>query len=205
MKKKTIALVLACVLCVAIGIGGTLAWLTANSTPVVNTFTTSDINITLDETSGDTYKMIPGYDIAKDPKVTVKAGSEACYVFVKLKKSNNYDSFLEEPVVRTPWKQLKNGEVVVEGVYYIDALTTAVSSDTSYYVLAGGTATGFENGMVTVKGEGVTKKMMNDLTPATYPTLTVTAYASQMYKNNTETFSAYEAWQNAQPTTTPGA
>ena len=204
MKKKTIALVLACIVCVGIGVSGTLAWLTATSGEVKNTFSTSDIDITLTETTGSSYQMVPGYTISKDPKVTVKAGSEACYVFVKLEKSDNYDTFLEEPVVRSPWKQLKNGDVVVEGVYYIEELTTTVSSDTSYYVLAGGTATGFENGMVTVKGEGVTKKMMNDLAQATYPTLTVTAYASQMYKNNTEKFEPYEAWQNAQPTTTPG-
>lgn len=28
------------------------------------------------------------------------------------------------------------------------------------------------------------------------PTLTITAYASQLYKNNTDTFTAAEAWAN---------
>ena len=66
MKKKTIALVLACVICVGIGIGGTLAWLTATTDDVTNTFTTSDINITLAETKTD-FKMVPGCTIEKDP------------------------------------------------------------------------------------------------------------------------------------------
>ena len=48
---------------------------------------------------------------------------------------------------------------------------------------------------VTVKGE-VTKEMMNALTDATYPTLTVTAYASQFNKNATEAFIVNEAWTN---------
>lgn len=38
--------------------------------------------------------------------------------------------------------------------------------------------------------------MMNSLEQNTYPTLTVTAYASQLYKNNTQTFTAAEAWAN---------
>ena len=40
---------------------------------------------------------------------------------------------------------------------------------------------------------------MNDLTEEAYPTLTVTAYASQQYKNNTEHFTPAEAWENVQP------
>jgi protein-disulfide isomerase-like protein with CxxC motif len=45
----------------------------------------------------------------------------------------------------------------------------------------------------------VTKTMMNELTANTYPTLTVTAYASQLYKNNTTQFTAAEAWTNVAP------
>ena len=82
MKKK-ITLLLSLVLAVAMGIGGTLAWLTAKTEAVKNTFTVGNINITLTETTTN-YKMVPGQTIAKDPKVTVKAGSEACWLFVKI-------------------------------------------------------------------------------------------------------------------------
>lgn len=92
-KKATIAVVaLALVLCFAIG--GTLAWLVDESDKVVNTFTYGDINIDLSETTGEKYKMIPGNDITKDPKVTVEANSEACWLFVKVEKSDNYADYL---------------------------------------------------------------------------------------------------------------
>ena len=75
MKKRTMALLAAVLLVVGVAIGGTLAWLTAQSDTVVNTFTTSDIEIELKEDIGKTsnyqFKMIPGYTIDKDPKVTV--------------------------------------------------------------------------------------------------------------------------------------
>ena len=68
MKKKTLALLAALVLVIGCIIGGTLAWLTAKSDVVTNTFTTSDITVELKETTGTQYKMIPGYAIRKDPK-----------------------------------------------------------------------------------------------------------------------------------------
>ena len=95
MKKKGLAMVLALVLLAVCAVSGTLAWLTAKSEVVTNTFTTSDIKVELKETTGQKYKMIPGYTISKDPKATVLAGSEECYLFVKLDKSTNFDTYLE--------------------------------------------------------------------------------------------------------------
>ena len=94
MKKKlTVSLaVLALVACMAAG--ATLAWLTAKTSSVTNTFTYGDINIELKETTGESYKMVPGNKITKDPKVTVKANSEACWLFVKVEKSGNFDKFM---------------------------------------------------------------------------------------------------------------
>ena len=95
MKKKAMALVLALGL-VTVGIvGGTMAWLTAEATEVKNVFTDSDINITLTETglqnNKNSYKMIPGHPIAKDPKVKVVDGSEDCWLFVKITESTTPD------------------------------------------------------------------------------------------------------------------
>ena len=94
MKKKlTVSLaVLALVACMAAG--ATLAWLTAKTSSVTNTFTYGDINIELKETTGESYKMVPGNTIDKDPKVTVKANSEECWLFVKVEKSDNFDKFM---------------------------------------------------------------------------------------------------------------
>ncbi|MEE0740714.1 MAG: SipW-dependent-type signal peptide-containing protein [Emergencia sp.] len=178
MKKKTLALVLALVL---VGIiGGTIAWLTDSTEEVVNTFTDSNIEITLKETTGEEYKMVPGYTIGKDPKVTVEAGSEKCYLFVKLEKSDNFTDFLTY--------EMADGWIALDGVdnVYYRTVDTA-DKDTVYSVL--------KDDQVIVKGN-VTKEMMNDLTKDNYPTLNVTAYASQYNKNATESFAVNEAWTN---------
>lgn len=183
MKKKSLALFLAIALVVVGAVAGTVAWLTAQTTAVKNTFTTSDIKIELTETTGENYKMIPGCTIGKDPKVTVKADSEACYLFVKLEKSDNFDQYMTYEMV-DGWEPLPEAP----GVYY--RKVAAATADTTFEVLKGN--------QVSVKGK-VTKAQMNGLTADTYPTLTVTAYASQQYKNNTETFTAAEAWANIAP------
>lgn len=185
MKKKTIALVMAVVLLMVATVGGTLAWLTASSSEVKNTFTTSDINVELKETTGDSYQMIPGYTITKDPEATVKANSVSCFLFVKLTKSTNYDTFLENYTIADGWTALTD----VDGVYYreVEGTNGIIAADTTFDVLKGDS--------LTVKGS-VTKADMNGLTESTYPTLTIQVYASQMYKNNTQKFTAAQAWAN---------
>lgn len=183
MKKKSLALLLAIAIVVVGAVAGTVAWLTDQTPSVTNTFTTSDINIELKETKNN-FQMIPGWNIEKDPKVTVKAGSEACYLFVKLEKSADFDTFMTYEMAEG-WTALPGND----GVFYREV--AAATADTTYEVL--------KDNQVTVKGT-VTKAQMNALTAAdTYPTLTVTAYASQLYKNNTETFTAAEAWDNIAP------
>ena len=77
--KRTIAAMLAVAMLFGCVVGGTVAWLTTKTEAVVNTFTVGDINITLTETPKD-FKMVPGNTISKDPKVTVKDGSEASWI-----------------------------------------------------------------------------------------------------------------------------
>ena len=189
MKKKGLALVLALTLLVVGAVAGTLAWLTATSDVVTNTFTTSDIKVELKETTGDEYKMIPGYTISKDPKAKVLAGSEECYLFVKLAKSAGFDTYLEYEVA-DGWTQLttdKDGKAITDLVYYRKVQTADIG--TAYSVL--------KNDQVTVKGS-VTKEQMNalDAEGAVKPTLTITAYASQLYKSAGVEFTAAEAWAN---------
>lgn len=205
MKKKILALTLVFALALALGIGGTVAWLTAQTDPVVNTFTVGDINITLAETATD-FKMVPGNEIAKDPKVTVVAGSEACWLFVKVEKSNNFDTFMTYSMA-AGWTELLNNS----GIYYreVVALTAADAVDATFSVLS--------NDKVTVNNT-VTKSDMNGLaeknadgTPkkdtygnlvyddAKLPKLTFTAYAVQ--KDNIAT--AAEAWAKVSTTSNP--
>lgn len=179
---KPMLIAMAVVLLLGCVTGGTLAWLTSTTGAVTNTFTVGDINIELTETwnldtdndnENDSWqgKMIPGHTIAKDPMVTVKANSEKCYLFVKLTKSNNFDSFMTFGTA-TGWTEVPGQN----GVYY--RIVEASGSDQYFYVL--------ENNQVSVRGT-VTKGDMNALTGSTYPTLTVQASAVQYFKNNNAT------------------
>ena len=191
-KKLAVMLAsLALVICTVIG--GTLAWLVTETDPVVNTFTYGDINITLKETDtnkdGDndpntnTYPMVPGHTITKDPKVTFKANSEDAWLFVKLQKTANFDDFMTYAMA-DGWTKLDN----VDGVYYREVSKAA--QDAEFTVIKDDT--------VSVKGE-VTKEMFNALDAngtSNYPKLTVTAYAVQR-DNNIAT--AADAWAKTQP------
>ena len=179
MKKKVLSIV-AVVLVLCCAIGGTLAWLTAKSDVVTNTFAPSNIKIELKETTGTQYKMVPVYTIEKDPAAKVLAGSEECWLFVKIEKSANFDQYLTYAPA-TGW-ELVTGETNV----YARKVTTA-EIGTAYSVLQGD--------QVTVK-DGVDETMMNSLTAANYPTLTITAYASQLHSSNNTDFTAKQAWDN---------
>ena len=174
MKKKATIAVTALLLVLCFAIGGTLAWLVDKSDAVVNTFTYGDINIDLSETTGNEYKMIPGNDITKDPKVTVEANSEACWLFVKVEKSATYDSYLADYTIADGWTALDG----VDGVYYREVNADTAKAGTSYQVLKGDTVTVLDS---------VKKSDMEAIKNGTVdePTLTFTAYAVQKDGFNT--------------------
>ena len=165
MKKKTLISIIAVALVICVSIGGVLAYLKATTDPITNTFTVGNIGLDLTETTGDTYKMVPGQPITKDPKVTVAANSEASYVFVKVAKSTNaaFDDYMTYEMA-DGWTPLEGND----GVYYREA--DATTADTGFQVIKANT--------VTVKAT-VTKEMMDELTEETYPTLTFKAAAVQ--------------------------
>lgn len=177
MKKKAFLSMAAVILVLCCAVGGTLAWLTDKTDSVTNTFTVGDINITLAETTSD-YKMVPGNTIAKDPKVTVKAGSESCWLFVKVVKSSNFGAFMSYEMA-DGWTALTGSD----GVFYREVAATA--TDASFAVL--------KNDQVKVL-DSVTKEMLTGQ-GFTAPTLTFTAYAVQ--KDNIAT--AAEAWAKVTP------
>lgn len=179
MKKKATIAVTALLLVLCFAIGGTLAWLVDKSDAVVNTFTYGDINIDLSETTGNEYKMIPGNDISKDPKVTVEANSEACWLFVKVEKSDNYADYLANYTIADGWNELDG----VAGVYYREVNADTAKAGTSYQVLKGDTVTVLDSvkksDMEAIKNGIVAK-----------PTLTFTAYAVQLDGFNATTNTA---------------
>lgn len=209
-KKKTCILLVTVCLLIGCAIGGTLAWLTAKTDEVKNTFTTSDINITLEETTGTDYKMVPGWTIDKNPVVTVKAGSEDCWLFVEVTESTepklaDYIAYSVN-ISEDAWTQ---GEGTGEGkngvptnVYF--RKVTGVANDTEYNVLGAGSKVVDE---VTYSWSAnqvlvlptVTKAMMEALNQngATKPTLTFEAYAVQLHNTNSTEFTAAQAWGQA--------
>lgn len=182
VSTKVFLSLLALVLVVGCAVGGTIAWLTATTDPVVNTFTYGKININLGESTGNAYTIIPGVNISKDPKVTVIGGSEACWLFVKVAEEGTFVANRVTYSIEDGWTALDATNH--PGVYYREV--EAVTADTGFYVLAGDTT--YPNGVVTVS-ENLTKEDIKDLTE-NHPQLIFTAYAVQ--KDGIDT--AAEAW-----------
>lgn len=161
---------------------GVFAWLNDIAGPVENIFTSSKVNIDIEETDtndGDdnrftnTYEIRPEEDITKDPKVSVPAGSADCWVFIKVEKSNNFDKYMHYEM-DTGWKSL--GEKY-PGIYFMEVYTS--EEEQTFSVIAG------DNVKVQ---ESVTKEMLNYFDEE--PTLKITAYAIQQASLST----AETAW-----------
>lgn len=209
MKTKTIAMIMAMVMIVVCMVSGTLAWLTDTSGNVTNTFTTAGIEIELYEskkpdgtevtvTNGVgvtdwSAAMIPGYTYSKNPKVVVKANSVDCYLFVKFVVTNpsQYVTFESKLDISSEgWTKGTgaSGDGVPENVWY--RKVTSSTSDQSWELL--------KDNQVKISGDLKKEDMPEN---GKTPTMTYTAYASQLWKSSGVEFTAAEAWTNANPAT----
>lgn len=203
-SKKALALLVAVVLVIGCAIGGTLAWLMDTTDPVTNTFTVGDIELTLKESRynpetgeygepeekvNNSYPLIPGNTYKKDPKVTVTANSEDCYLFVKLDKVKDPDTYLTYTFKTEGWTELTEGS----GVYYREVSKS--TQDQSWDLL-----TADNNGItVTVKDTIVKAGTATVGTVAmpdddNQPQLVFTAYAVQKANRNVQ-----QAWDLVKP------
>lgn len=164
MKKKTLAIILAVLTLTLCAAAGSWAWLTATTGPITNSFTLGKVDIELNETAGEdsnySFKMIPGEEIAKNPQITVKEGSEECWLFVKIEESANLDAYISY----TPddgWTRLQ------DNIFYREA--PAAESDLNFRVL---------------KGDKVTVNESVSNAPDSVPTLSFTAFAVQKSGND---------------------
>ena len=162
VSSRAFIALLALVLVIGCVAGGTVAWLVSTSGEVKNTFTYGDINIALAETTGGDYTIIPGKNISKDPKVTVKGGSEACWLFVKVTEEGTFVDGKVTYAIDKGWTALPG----VDGVYYREV--DAVTANTDFYVLDGNTIT-VKDTLSKTDIAGITAKQ----------TLTFKAYAIQ--------------------------
>ena len=171
-------------------IGTSVAWLSSKTAEVINTFTYGDINITIKETdtndndnneNTNSYKMLPGNKITKDPKITVLKDSEDSYLFVEITKSQNFDNFMTYELA-TGWSLVTG----TENVYVREV--SRKEEDQNFYIL--------KDNEVMVK-ETVTKAMLNELDKDgtnNYPTLSFIAYAVQRDSNIEAINTVEEAW-----------
>lgn len=85
VSKKNIAITGVAVSLAAIMLvgGGTFAYLKGETDPITNSFKTNQVQVSLEETTGNEYNIIPGTTQRKDPKVTVNNTVDA-YVFVEV-------------------------------------------------------------------------------------------------------------------------
>lgn len=194
---RGLVLVLALALIVGVAVGATFAWLTAKTDPVVNTFTYGDINITLEENTGSDYKIIPGVDIEKDPKVTVEAGSEACWLFVKVEEEN----WPELTYVNKDGKAVRKVNYDIADGWTKDDGTNNIPANVYYREVAANDAAQefpvLKDNKITVS-DTLTKIDIKGILTTT-PKLSITAYAIQ--KDGMDT--AAKAWAAIPGTTQP--
>ena len=173
--KKTLMIMLALVLVIAMSVTGTLAYLTSTAS-VTNTFTYGKLAITLDEAPVDLYgavvegnrvmkndyKLIPGHEYDKDPTVHVQPDSEASWLFVKVENdiaAIETGTTIAAQITANGWAALEG----VDNVYYQEAAAVAADATAVDYVV-------FEN--FELKGDA-------DVADYDGATIEVTAYAVQ--------------------------
>ena len=177
-KYKIMLVCLCAVVLMAATALGTLAYLT-DQEAVTNTMTVGKVYISLDEAkvtaegklvdgaervTENEYHLIPGQTYIKDPIVTVEAGSEDCYVYVKIENeiaAIEADTTIATQISQCGWAALEG----VDGVYYIKVTKEDAADGEKLHVF----------NIFTIKGE------VDNETLAEYQgkKVNVTAYAIQ--------------------------
>lgn len=219
-KVKLLVTLLSFVLLFCGTMGSSLAWLLDKTDDVTNTFTPSTIGVTLTEPCKDNnpdyeFEMVPGHWIEKDPVVTVTAGSEDCWVFLKVEESGTLDQYIAYTIDIGTWKVLDAEKY--PGVYVTNSpiqnivaareLNVLGSCSVSFTFDNKGTEDTDDDVTETFSCAAkqvltlptVTETMMENVKKGTVeaPSLEFTAYAAQYWKTNGQNFTEEEAWNLA--------
>ncbi len=152
MKKKTLTIAIALVLVVALAVGATYAYLTATTKTVTNTFTAggavakSDLTLkehsvtqnadgsyTLSTTDyvkdgeGNSYVVLPGVNLPKDPTVTVEKSTGTYYLFVTVEKGTGFmgENAPLSYTTASDWEKMTiSGDDVANKELYVYSFTT---------------------------------------------------------------------------------
>lgn len=207
-KNKSLVLVLALVLLLGVSVGGTLAWLTAQTDEVKNTFTSAklfddaateftlweheatdsdgDGVYTLDtnsEVPSNTYKVLPGVNIPKDPTVDIVDLQENAYLYIKV--TSNLPNTLSYSIDDDNWESLTGttGVWVYKGEHAVDNVIKP--TDTEHHT--------FTVNILTQETDGTAITVASDYSGTNSVELTFNAYMVQAAGTGT----AAEAWDKA--------
>lgn len=205
---RVLMVALAVVLAVCCATGGTIAWLTSTPDPVSGTFVVGNVSITLSDEKGilkaETAKAIatsntvtsytPGQAIESNPKITVEAGSEACFIFIHIEEENNSFSNNEQVIQWTlndsDNDTNKNWSAVQGHAGYYCTILKKKPTENKTYTL-------FKDGKLTVN-PSLTNEIISAKTFGN-PTITITAAAVQMENipnsNNNGKIGWRDAWE----------
>lgn len=170
--KRSVAALAAVILVIGCVLGGTLAYLVSKPAAKTNVFTVGKVEADLTETDRQ-YHIVPGSNIPKDPTASVEAGSEDCYLFVKVEEKHWPNATEANSDARkVDWKIADGWEPVAGETNVYVRVVKKADAERSFPIL--------ENNQVTVSAN-LTK---GDLTTyygetAVKPELTFTVYAVQ--------------------------
>ena len=129
ISKKTLIAILSVTLALVLVVGATIAYLQDATDVKTNNFVPSTIDVELTETTGDTYKIIPGTSQAKNPKVTYSTPDVPAYVFVEVTDNTNGKVIYS---IASDWTQVPD----YPNVYYMEVAAGNVNT-TGVSVLQG--------------------------------------------------------------------
>lgn len=170
-----LALMLALALAVGGITGGTIAWLTAKTPTISNTFVVGNIGLELTESSATTASkdenniVVPGQTFTKDTKVTVKANSVKCYLFLRIDENHNViPDKATKKIIDWEFDNDENGWTKLGATSYYYLVVNPSTTDTTFKLVKGD--------KLTVNTE-LTKEQIDKIT--TNPTLSFSAAAVQ--------------------------
>lgn len=208
MKKKIVALALVFCLSLAIGVGGTLAWLTDTTETVTNTFTVGSVSATLDEAKvneyGEMLKKVTDSESGEVTYLVTKNATEAERVYGNEYKLIPGHTYVKDPTVRID-KDSENAWLFVKvsnGIKDIEAATTIhdqMTSGTDAQWVVINETNGIYAYKVQVKAEDVIKvfdsfTLKTDAAVASYSTANITIKAGLIQADGFTTYT--DAWND---------
>ncbi len=175
--RKVLILALCAVLLISATVMGTLAYLTATTSQVKNTFTVGNVSFAdsaLDEADvneygvketenrvlTNNYKLVPGHSYTKDPTVHMSKDTEDCWLFVKV--VNGISDIEAESTTTTIAAQMKalGWTPVAEGSNIYAYKQVAKAGDNivvfnNFTLADDATVTGYENATITIEAYAV--------------------------------------------------